>query len=633
MESFKIVGRIVIDDGTAPGVAQATQRVESVAEAARQTGARAGAALSRGISGGFSGVTTAASQLSAAFGDIMGSFGRGVAAGGLAAFGFASAAGGIIEMHSEMDTLKAGMASLFSVQLKLPWEDAMVRSQGLMKGLAADAANGVGELSDYSAAAARILSFANQAGKGENDIRDLTRNALAAGMALRGDEGMKMAGMDVTQALSGNVSDQETPIVAAALAAAGVSQKAFAKLDVTSRFETLNRAFSLFGAGVAHMGQGWDAQLSTFRDQLKFVVGLATRPIYDAWLERLRGATSWMAAHGEQLGRVADLVGSRLLGAWQGVEAVVERVLGRVGGLEGMLGAVERVASGEGPGWMRGLASGGGMLATFGALLGGVGKVGGLAEAVGGAAGLGGGGGATAAAGGLGIGVLAEGLALLAPLAMTVGGWFLALSGAMGEFPAVTGFVMTGVDALQERFWPLVEAFGRLNQEGSILNRVGAVLLGVIGVGLHAVSWMMVTGTAVIDLAGRVFLALGRGVDWLFLTLWQSLDYMFTKARDWATQLGLIDEVFPHMGMTGWEDPASREWRPAFDMQGAEAVPAPAEAKAPPVAAKGNVTFTGPVHVEVKAERMDDPDRVAVAFDELLRRADRSRLQARRSVR
>ncbi|MBL8616340.1 MAG: hypothetical protein JNM72_12065 [Deltaproteobacteria bacterium] len=621
MESFKIVGRIVIDDGTAPGVAQATQRVESVVGAAQRAGTRAGAALGRGISGGlssgFAGVGAAAEQLQAVFGDLVGSVGRGVVGGGLAALGLREAAGGIAAMHAEMDTLQAGMATLFSAQLNLPIDDALQRSRGLMHGLAADAAAGVGELADYSTAAARVLSFANAAGKGDEGVRELTRNALAAGMALRGNEGMQTAGFDVAQALSGNVSDQETPIVAAALAAAGVSQKAFTKLDVTARFETLNRAFGRFGAGVALMGKGWDAQLSTFQDGLRQVARLATRPIYDAWLERLRSANTWLAGHSAQLDRVAGLIGGRVLAAWQGVEAVVERVLGRVGGLEGMLSGVERVAGGEGPGWMRGLASGGGMLATFGALVGGASKLGGLAEAFSGAAGLVGGGGATAgaaggaAAGGLGIGVLAEALAVLAPVAVAIGGAFLAVSGAMGEFPAVTGFVTNAVDTLQERFWPLVAAFGRLNQEGSILNRVGAGLMGLFGVFLHWNGLLLSLATSAVDLVGQAFLAMGQGVDFVAAKVW-----------DLLASLGVANVRGPRAYVPNAADLAA--------LAREEDTPA---ATKPPVAAKGNVTFTGPVHVEVKAERMDDPDRVAVAFDELLRRADRSRLQARRSVR
>lgn len=626
MESFKIVGRIVIDDETAAGVAQASQRIEGVAGVAERAGAKAGSALGRalqdGAGGGFLGLGTAAQQLSNVFGGLVDLAGKAAVGGSLAAFGLFEAASGIAAMHAEMETLESGMASLLSAQLRMPIDDAVLRSRGLIKGLAEDAASGVGELADYATAASRVLGFANQAGKGDGDVRELTRNALAAGMALRGDEGLKTAGFDVTQALSGNVSDQETPIVAAALSAAGVSQKAFAKLNVGARFDTLNRAFGLFGAGVELMGKSGAAQMSTLRDQLKHVTMLATRPLFDAWLERLRGATSWVATHGDLLGRVAGVVGGRLTEAWHGVEAVVDRIMGRVGGMEGLVSGVEKVAKGEGPGWLRGLVSGGGALAAFSAVLGGVGKLGGVAEAFGGAAGLAGGGGAAAgaatgaAAGGVGIGLLAEGMAMLLPVAVAVGSVFLSVTGAMEEFPAVTGFVGTALDDLQQKFWPLVAAFGRLNQEGSFLNRVGAILLGVFGGIVYVVGGLLEAATAMVDVVGRVFLALGQGLDFVFAQAWGRLE-----------QLGVVDPK-PVIYLT----PNAPEWVPGFDMQSREAAPDADtyKAKKPPVAGKGNVVLTGPVHIEVKAERMDDPDRVAVAFDALIKRADRSKLQARR---
>lgn len=213
------------------------------------------------------------------------------------------------------------------------------------------------------------------------------------------------------------------------------------------------------------------------------------------------------------------------------------------------------------------------------------------------------------AAGGAGVGALTGGLALLAPLAATVAGWFVAITGAMGEFPGVTAFVMTGVEALQEQFVPLVAAFGRLNQEGSILNRAGTALMVVFGVGLHAVSWIMVSATAWVDVMGRIFLALGRGFD-----------FVAVKVFDLLTSLGVIHWRAPATYMPSAGDLAKL----AADEEVA------AEAAKPPVAGKGNVVLTGPVHIEVKAERMDDPDRVAVAFDALIARAERSKLQARR---
>lgn len=625
-EGFRVVARIVVDDATDAGLRAAQGHIDAVGPTAR----RAGQAMERELGRGARG---AADQVRGSMGQLQNSIGEGFSrvaqmavAAGASLWGLKSVAGWITSAHDELDTLQGGMATLMSAQLGLPMEASLSRSRELMRGLSADAAAGVGELRNYAEGAARILGPANAAGKSAEDLRALTRNALAAGMALRGDDGLNTAAFDVAQALSGNVSDQETPIVAAALAAAGVSQEKFLAMSVGARFDTLNRAFGLFDAGVALMGQTWGSQVSTLFDGLNNLMKLGTRPLFDRWLSALQGVNGWLGRHQAELSGIVELVGGRLASAWDRVAGLVTRI------------------AGDSETWLGRLAGAGGSASgaiEVGAVAAGVGAVGAVGGATAGAA-----------------------AAASFPL-------WLGMMGAFEEYPAVFEQLAAAGASIGAAFGRLVGTFGGLNERGSILNGIGA---GVIWVLAKMGEWLAV----LIDVGNAFFITLqglllalgglalmGRGLigvlQGIGLSLWDAatapLDALLARLRgqEPGPRPTRANDAFLE-GLTRLEVGAGKiaaqpgqVWTQLDELRRGEfrltATPlgglfgggagggaggSGGAGGAPAVSGKGNVVLTGPVHIEVKAERMDDPDRVALAFEKFMERLERSRGAARR---
>lgn len=134
-----------------------------------------------------------------------------------------------------------------------------------------DAARGVGELDNYVQTFSLLFQPLSATGAGAGRIRDITRLAIASGAAARGREGMQLAGIDVVQALAGNVNPRESQVVFPALQAAGIDVEAFRAADQTQRVALLEQAFGAFSGAADLFGQTFEAQADTLRDSIRQV--------------------------------------------------------------------------------------------------------------------------------------------------------------------------------------------------------------------------------------------------------------------------------------------------------------------------------------------------------------------------
>lgn len=254
------------------------------------------------------------------FGSLLG--GAGATGALLGGYGVSRAVRGMVELNSEIQVAEAGLATLFNAQTGMQITSALGLARSEVQALRQDAAVGVGELSDYLQGYQRILGPGLAAGGSVKQLRELNRQALAAGFALRGEEGLRFSPMDVQQALTRGVDDRNTPFAVQALQAIGMDNKAFNALSKSDRLTKLLEAFATFGPGVELMGKSWDAQMGTFRDNLKEITRTATKPLFDRWTEQLRIANDWLKANYERVMEVADVAGSRLVAMW---DTLIER--------------------------------------------------------------------------------------------------------------------------------------------------------------------------------------------------------------------------------------------------------------------------------------------------------------------
>jgi len=482
--------RFVVSDESGTGVTGATQRVEGL----RSSVFSLGSTVTR----------------------VLGALGVSV--------GFGAFARGVIGLNGELQQANAGMATLLSANYGMKGIEALGLAKSIVSDLRRDAAGGAGELRDYIGSFQTILGPGLRTGANVQQLRELNRNALAAGFALRGQEGMGLAGFDVQQALTGQVGDRTTPIVMQALGAAGITADAFRKLRPEERVDALNRAFSTFAEGVSLMGQTWDAQASTFKDHLKELARTATSPLFDRWSEQLRKANEWLTKNQDRLEEIAGRVGGKLVRLWDHLisqagtyaalvgaatfapvagglarggfgAAAGAGALGAGGGLIGMLRGAW--------GWMVSSATQIGQAASWGANL--PGRVGVIGRVAGGAAaGLGEAGGILGAFGQL-LGKLALPLAIVTTA-------FLAVKGALTEFQAPTMFLAQQWGRLMESLTMLGASFGLLTDKGSVLNLIGAGLVFAVG----GLIWALDKGIRVLAIfvvgLGVVFRLIGENM-------------------------------------------------------------------------------------------------------------------------
>lgn len=578
---YVIAGRIVVRDSSTPGATSAQRNLQAVEDKARSVGW-----------------------------NIQGFLGRAFAVmGGGALVG--GAVRGLVGLNSEIETARGGLATLYSAISGVPISEGLKLARGELKALQADARAGVGELSNYIEGYSKILGPGLNAGVSLDFMRELNKNALAAGAALRGDQGLWMAPMDLTQALTGGVQEKQTPIVAAALSAAGIGFDKFNAMNAADKFQALNEAFKAFAPGVALMGKSWAAQSSTFNDNIKETIRIVTAPLFNRWTDGLRRANEWIDAHRDTLVDIADTWGARILRIWDHVISSARTYLGLLVAAAAVQAAPTVIGAARGVGGALGRAGGAarGFMADpfgFASVFAGVG---------GGANAVAGPGMMAALRGALaGFSRLAGPIALVATLAVSA-------YSALAEFPSLLGFLAESGRYVVESFSGLADAFGTLTQSGSALNYVGGALVMTFGgLGYVLGGLVRVVGTFAIGL-GVVFGILGEGMSIVYNAMngngsavSNGTDRMAALLVNAQDQMGELWFGKGNSGIQGEQ----------FGKPG-ELPTLPGEIPKPP-----NINI-GTVNMNLKTEINPDPARIMVAWEEGADRLSRFKTSARRS--
>ncbi len=546
---------------------------------------------------------------------LMGAF---AALGGVFALGRAAA--GAVGLHSEIQNAEGALATLFSSLGGMEIAGALSLARSEIVGLRADAAAGVGELNDYTTAYSRLAAPLLKAGLGTEDIRAFTRQSLTAGFAARGQEGLRLAPMDIVQALQGGVNDKITPIASQALAAVNITQAKFNKLDTSKKIEALQKAFKTFEAGAELMGRSWEAQMATARDGAREVARTVTKPLFDRWSEQLMASNKWLESNKETLGGIAEQVGGALLRAYDQLISKATTYAAIVAGI-----ALSQQLPGQGKGGAGGFRipdfSGGAAQGFFGKAKGRdvKGKFTAATSGIFGTGGL-----KTMAAN---FTRVAGPMALMSALA-------LSLAGAMGEWPELWGLLVGLGGSLTISFGMLGASFGSLTEDGSALNIVGGALV-LMFAGMGAVLNIAVRGLAlVIEGIGFFVIALGTLAKTAFATVGMITGALFgdpamvRQARgDFAKwraegQAGLGESQERMRKILGLSGDLATELK--TDEAGGALEP-------DKLITGKNVTNIGKVEMRIQTEVNNDPARVMVALNEGLGQLRRFSRQAQRA--
>lgn len=560
-EDYEIVGRIVVHDASGPALASA------------DTKAKALQGQFRGIGVGIGALNQRVGGLQGSIESMFGTMQRGLAlAAGSAGIGMAIKS--MVGWNSEIDTAERGMASILTALTGAPIEDSFGNARSIIKDLRSDAKHGAGELTDYIQGYNRILGPALAAGANASQIRNLTKNSIAAGFAMRGQEGANFAPMDVMQALTSGAEARSTPFVKMALDSIGVTTAKFNAMTDAKKITVLDQAFGKFGSGVKLMSMGWDAQMSTLKDNIKDLVRTVGKPIFDRWTDKLRDANMWLERNEKRIESIADKIGTNIANAWDSAfkNARAYGALAAVGGAARLgMPVASSIGSAVGGG-AAGAASIPSML--FGATI---------------------------------LAVVAEGA--------------LGVYGAFSEWPELFSILAPLGADIAVQFHGLVDAFGSWTANGSILNRLGFVIIGTAyGAGLLVDALIRVT-TVMTRLFGMLLQFGGIFVD----TLGGATNGKARARSEFTDASGDISRALGFSQMPGSVQAAilAAKGRSASAM---------AAGKTPAVTKQGDNIFNGPITINAKTEVNQDPARVAMAFDEFLEHTNRYRKTARNGV-
>lgn len=577
---YAIVGRIVARDATSPGTTSATKGLQAVEDKARSVGW-----------------------------NIQGFLGRAFAVmGGGAIVG--GAVRGMIGLNTEIESAQSALTGLFMSQTGASLKQAFQVSRQELRGLRADAAAGVGELSNYMGTYQAAASVGLPLGASLTDLRELTRNAIAAGDIYRpGGEGMQLAGLDIQQALTGQVGDRTTPIVMAALRASGTSAEAFRALRPEERINALNTAFAVYAPAVEMMGRTWSAQMSTLQDNTKELIRTVTAPLFASWTDSLRRANEWIKEHRGELTSIAEVWGARILRIWDHVISHARTYLGLLVAAAAVQAAPTVIGAARGAGGALGRAGAGvrGLLSDpfgFASVFAGVG------------------GGANAVAGPGMIAALRGALAGFSRLAGPVALVAVAATsayGALAEFPSLLAFLADSGRYVIESFSGLADAFGTLTQSGSALNYVGAALVATFGgLGYVIGGVVRVIGSLAIGL-GVIFGILGEGMGIVYGAINGNGSAVVNGTDRMAALLVNAQDQLGQLWLGGANSGVQGEQTGKI-------------ADLPTKKGGDNITnINGPMTFQLRTEINADPARVMVAWEEGADTLTRFRTSARRS--
>ena len=575
---YVIRARIVAGDATGPGAKSAEKRLVDV----EKRGLAVGASLMRmfALVGGIAGI---------------GALGR-----------------GIISLNSSMEDARLGIAGMFNATSGVDMATGFRIATTELATLRKMAASGAGELSEYVEVFQNTFLPLRNAGADLERINRLIAQTVAVGHATgRGAEGARLLGFDLQQALTAGAGQRTTPILNQVLAGIGMTTAGFNQLSAAAKLTKLEEAFGKWQGAVDAFGLTWGARYSTFIDNMKGIARQVSKPLFDRWSDQLSKVNDWLVKNEDKVAALADVWWQRLLKVW---DHLVARA-GTYAAIIAATAAIQMMPPGAG-----------GAIKGAGSAVGGFGR--GLAESyrwgstLPGRAGLMGslsGGGAAVlgqlgASGSAALQVLGK---LAWPLAIVTTA-FLAIKGAIGEFPAVTGYFMSAWGRLTEAFGGLGDAFGTLTTKGSALNLVGAGLLGIFG-GLIDAFGIAVRVIASLAVGlGVVFQIVGMGLQ----SLWKLIQGDLSGASAaWDTDgLMAANKTLKDIWTFGDTKAGAKgeDGAPLSDLPNGRTK-------------KGGDTNIGTVNVVVKQEANADPARVARVFDEVLERIGRNKTQAARN--
>lgn len=535
---------------------------------------------------------------------------------------------GFAVLNTEIENATVGIAGLLTGITQAPIATTMKVARQEVAFFRREAAKLPGELPDYIQAYQLVAGPAFRAGATRKQAQQLARLSVLAGSLTPTGRGMKTLPIDVLQALAGSAHQTNTRDLLTLL---GMDAKAFNKLSQGDRLSTLIDRLGRLEPAARVAGATWDAQMATLRDNVKQVLRTLTGPLFGFAKRSLAQLNLVLEAAIPKWEFFLSHVGNDAIywvqgmyrtirdfdyaGAARGIMTGAATYIGLMSGIS--MGASAGALVGGGLGALAGRTLGATTGASIGAFFGGpmgayvgwsLGDAFGeqIGRFLGGAAG----GGLGAYLGGGGLATIFNALANFAAnfpghLAMTV----YAVGNALFQLGRVVYhlFQMIGNNpvvqvALAKLFQGIIGAFMWIgNNAESLANRImlyGYVFNTVSGYIMDFIS--RISEIANLALAGRWGEAAGKAATLATGGGRLVLNDQKQRDREFLNRLLGLKPLTPFTGF--FNDDGSVDFDRFLDA----------------LTGAGDTNINGPVTIQIRAERLDNPDVVARSFQEAM---------------
>jgi hypothetical protein len=223
---------------------------------------------------------------------------------------FAAATWGVVSFNNEMEKSKIGLAAIFGAnKVTSNMTDGLELASKVIADMKKDAAALPGEFKDLRAFVTLGMNPALQLGSGVGQFREMSAKAMAAAAAV--GTPMDQAAREWAQLLRGHAGGHN--VFGSQL---GLTAQNFNHLQGADRLKALAAAVEKFGPAIDAYKKSFEGLSSTFKDNVKNFVGLATEPLFDKIKGTLSKANDWFDANQDKVARLADTIGTRLGAAY-----------------------------------------------------------------------------------------------------------------------------------------------------------------------------------------------------------------------------------------------------------------------------------------------------------------------------
>jgi hypothetical protein len=236
--------------------------------------------------------------------------------------GMAAAVGaatyGVVGLNKELETTRVSLAAVLNANgLTDSIEGGMQRAAGWVTQMKKDARELPGEFSDLLGIVQSGAGAAFQAGLDDISWEKLASNAMAAGKAI--SVPLDQAGRELAHLLQGHAGAQNVFGTRLGLTAENYNQK-----TRPEQIAMLTSAIGKFEPAIKEFGKTFDAQSSTFIDNVKTFAGTATSGLFERVTSTLADVNDWFEKNQTTVKLWGDKVSQMLVDAWDDGRKIVE---------------------------------------------------------------------------------------------------------------------------------------------------------------------------------------------------------------------------------------------------------------------------------------------------------------------